>query len=70
MSSGEEMYGDEEYINYVWNLLRAGIRHRIKKKYPLPLLLCLTDKEIRTLKLIPDSSLRWSLISELYNSKN
>ncbi|MGH2613117.1 MAG: hypothetical protein ACRDFB_08750, partial [Rhabdochlamydiaceae bacterium] len=55
-------------------LLRLFIKqllfHRVKKKLPLPVLLCLTDREIRTLalsnkKFIPDSSLRGHLISSL-----
>jgi hypothetical protein len=48
--------------------------YRLKKKLPLPILLCLTDREIRTLalttaKLTPDSTLRGQLIAALLSRR-
>jgi hypothetical protein len=47
--------------------------HRLKKKVPLPAILCLTDREIRTLAFSrknfnPDLSPRGCLLSSLINS--
>lgn len=38
---------------------------RLKKKFPFPVLLCLTDQEIRTGRIVPDGSPRSRLIESL-----